>query len=132
MQPEQQGYARREPLHPGLHTFGCESALPDPLDAESSAKTIDGSLPGARSDAVLDEKAGKPQCQKMVRWVDLIGAREGVTAPQRHCEPTGPRACMPSDCHPPRMRGIQYAEAPRLHRWRLWNTGSSAFADDDD
>ena len=39
---------------------------------------------------------------------------------------------VPKDRHPPRMRGIQYAAAFRLHRWRLWNTGSSAFADDDD
>jgi hypothetical protein len=28
-------------------------------------------------------------------------------------------------------RGIQYAAAFRFHRWRLRNTGSSAFADDD-
>ena len=37
----------------------------------------------------------------------------------------------PSDRHPPRMRGIQYAAAYRLYRWRLWNTGSPAFAGDD-
>jgi hypothetical protein len=29
------------------------------------------------------------------------------------------------------MRGIQYAAAYRFHHQRLWNTGSSAFADDD-
>jgi len=34
--------------------------------------------------------------------------------------------------HTPRMRGIQYAAASRFNYWRLWNTGSSAFADDDD
>jgi len=33
---------------------------------------------------------------------------------------------------PPRKRGIQYAAAFLLYHWRLWNTGSSAFADDDD
>ena len=33
--------------------------------------------------------------------------------------------------HPPRRRGTQYAAASRFNRWRLWNTGSSAFADDD-
>jgi hypothetical protein len=33
--------------------------------------------------------------------------------------------------HAPRRRGIQYAAACRLNHWRLWNTGSSAFADDD-
>ena len=76
-QPESQRCARREPLHPGLHTNRCELALPDPSDAESSVKTIDGSLPRARSDAVLDEKAPKPQCQKIVRWADLIDPWEG-------------------------------------------------------
>ena len=30
----------------------------------------------------------------------------------------------------PRMRGIQYAAASRSNHCRLWNTGSSAFADD--
>jgi len=29
------------------------------------------------------------------------------------------------------MRGIQYAAAYRFNHQRLWNTGSSAFADDD-
>src|SRR3979409_1057049 len=29
------------------------------------------------------------------------------------------------------MRGIQYAAAYRFNHWRLWNTGSSACADDD-
>jgi hypothetical protein len=40
-------------------------------EAKSSAKTIDGSLPGGRSEAVLDEKYARPQCQKMVRRGDL-------------------------------------------------------------
>jgi hypothetical protein len=33
--------------------------------------------------------------------------------------------------HTPRKRGIQYAAASRIHRRRLWNTGSPAFAGDD-
>ena len=33
--------------------------------------------------------------------------------------------------HTPRMRGIQYAAAYRFNHWRLWNTGSPAFAGDD-
>jgi len=33
--------------------------------------------------------------------------------------------------HAPRRRGIQYAAAYRFHHCCLWNTGSSAFADDD-
>src|SRR2546429_3875840 len=43
--------------------------------AKSSAKTIDGSLPGRRSGVVLDENYGSPQCQKMVRGTDLVGER---------------------------------------------------------
>jgi hypothetical protein len=39
--------------------------------AESSAKTVDGSLPESRTGVVLDEKYGKPQCQKMVSGTDL-------------------------------------------------------------
>jgi hypothetical protein len=35
-------------------------------------------------------------------------------------------------CHTPRMRGIQYAAAPRFNHGRLWNTGSPAFAGDDE
>ena len=34
--------------------------------------------------------------------------------------------------HATRMRGIQYAPAYRFNRGRLWNTGSPAFAGDDD
>ncbi|UUO50360.1 hypothetical protein DCM78_27695 [Bradyrhizobium sp. WBOS04] len=34
-------------------------------------------------------------------------------------------------CHSPRRRGIQYAAASRIDLWRLWNTGSPAFAGDD-
>ena len=51
---------------------------------KSSAKTIDGSLPGCASRAVLDENYGRPQCQKMVRRGDLMGREVGVrerTAP---------------------------------------------------
>src|SRR3981189_124357 len=33
--------------------------------------------------------------------------------------------------HPPRKRGIQYAAASRFGHERLWNTGSPAFAGDD-
>jgi hypothetical protein len=63
----------------------------------------------------------------------------------RHSEePTDPGACTPhrSSSPPPvlafgepddrLLRGIQYAAASELYRWRLWNTGSSAIADDDD
>ena len=71
-QPESPGDGRRAPLPPELRTFRCESALPDPLEAQSSAKTLDGSLPGRRSAPVLNEKYGPPQCQKLVRWADLV------------------------------------------------------------
>jgi hypothetical protein len=36
----------------------------------------------------------------------------------------------PHYCHAPRRRGIQYAAASRL-KHGLWNTGSPAFAGDD-
>jgi hypothetical protein len=39
-------------------------------------------------------------------------------------------ACPPTAVIPAKA-GIQYAGAYRLNHWRLWNTGSSAFADDD-
>ena len=32
-------------------------------------------MPRRRSAAVLNEKDGPPQCQKLVRWADLIGAK---------------------------------------------------------
>jgi hypothetical protein len=34
-------------------------------------------------------------------------------------------------CHAPRKRGIQYSRGFSVKHCRLWNTGSSAFADDD-
>src|SRR5204862_6029885 len=75
-QPDERGQTWRRPwpLHPELRTFRCESALPDPLDAQISAKTIDGSLPGRRSGPVLDEFCGRPQCQKRGRMDDLMVA----------------------------------------------------------
>ena len=77
-QPESPGDGRRAPLPPELRTFGCESALPDPLEAQSSAKTVDGSLPGRRSVVVLNEKDAPPQCQKLVRWTDLFLPKAGA------------------------------------------------------
>ena len=71
-QPESPGDGRHAPLPPELRTNSCESALPDPLEAQSSAKTVDGSLPERRSAPVLNEKYGPPQCQKLVRWADLV------------------------------------------------------------
>ncbi|QHO71442.1 hypothetical protein ACH79_01220 [Bradyrhizobium sp. CCBAU 051011] len=50
------------------------------VDAQISAKTIDGSLPRRRSGAVLDEKYGRPQCQKMVRMGDLTTGKIGGAA----------------------------------------------------
>jgi hypothetical protein len=37
----------------------------------------------------------------------------------------------PRGRHTPRKRSTQYAAAYRFNHWRLWNTGSPAFADDD-
>src|SRR5207245_11065451 len=55
--------------------------------AKSSAKTIDGSLPGRRSGPVLDEKYGRPQCQKMVRTDDLMGG--GSCSPHERSDMRG-------------------------------------------
>ena len=63
------GTGDNQPFSRELQTFCCESALPDPLEARSSAKTIDGWLPRQRPRAVLDEKYRKPQCQKMVSQI---------------------------------------------------------------
>jgi hypothetical protein len=40
------------------------------MEASSSAKTIDGLLPRAGARALLNDKCGKPQCQKMVKRAD--------------------------------------------------------------
>ncbi len=48
---------------------------------ESSAKTVDGSLPEAASGQVLDEKAVGPQRQKMVRMGDLWVSPSSASSP---------------------------------------------------
>jgi hypothetical protein len=44
------------------------------LDAKSCGKTVDGSLPGPRTLAVLDEIWVHSQCQKMASRVDVLSA----------------------------------------------------------
>src|SRR3954470_5379956 len=73
MQPESRGL-RPSPPHPKSPNFRCESALPNPRTPESSAKTLDGSLPAARVGPFLDEKRQWPQCQKMVSRGDVLEA----------------------------------------------------------
>src|SRR5215207_7221990 len=68
-------------------------------------------------------------------------AFEAAAPPSRHCDSRrmgGAKRYHPSydNCeivarHAPRRRGIQYAAAYRFNHWRLWNTGSPAFAGDD-
>jgi hypothetical protein len=69
-----------------------------------------------------------PYCRALSRWrIDIF--RGGMSAVERRptvCERRSTRSR-----HTPRRRGIQYAAAFRFHHQRLWNTGSSAFADDD-
>ena len=72
MQQQAREDERPAPPLPELRTFRRKSALPDPETAQFSAKTVDGSLSGRAQSLVLDEKATKPQCQKMVRSGDLI------------------------------------------------------------
>src|SRR5438045_9453791 len=52
----------------------------------------------------------------------VIASASEAVCPGRHT-----RHCR----HHPRKRVIQYAAAFRFHHHFLWNTGSSAFADDD-
>ncbi|MEH2550697.1 hypothetical protein V1283_007342 [Bradyrhizobium sp. AZCC 2262] len=63
---------------------------------------------------------GALSCAEWLAWGLLIGS--ALVVPE-----------MPT--HTPIViaakAGIQYAAAHRSDRWRLWNTGSSAFADDD-
>src|SRR5437870_5713612 len=57
---------------PRTPNFSLRISIARPFGTRSSAKTVDGLLPSPRSKAVLDEKALKPQCQKMVRWAVLV------------------------------------------------------------
>ena len=99
--------------------------------AESSAKTIDGSLPERRAGAVLDEKCGGPQCQKMVRMGDLIAgpaapakisSRGRMGRAQRNPSLASPglgwwvsrRSTHPTACRIPRFRGARRSMT-RLH-----------------
>src|SRR5438876_5195833 len=56
---------------PGTPSFSLRISIARPFGTGSSAKTVDGLLPNPRSEAVLDEKCLKPQCQKIVRWAVL-------------------------------------------------------------
>jgi hypothetical protein len=60
----------------------------------------------------------------------LLGGSE-VDATLGHVMPRE-GSCMSYSCHRPRKRAIQYAAASRLKPRRLWNTGSPAFAGDDE
>ena len=57
---------------PNSQLFAANQHCQTLEEAESSGKTVDGSLPERRFRAVLDEKCGEPQCQKMVRGIDLM------------------------------------------------------------
>ena len=65
----------------------------------------------------------------MVPVVVGMVVRHGKTL---HYNITGVHALAGPRRRPPRRRGTQYAAASRFNHGRLWNTGSSAFADDDD
>jgi hypothetical protein len=47
------------------------------------------------------------------------------------CRENADSYCLTSSTVMPAKAGIQYPVASRLERYPLWNTGSSAFADDD-
>ena len=62
---------RRRPLN--SNHFAANQHCQTLESRKSSAKTIDGSLPGRHSEAVLDEKGVMLQWQKMVRKADILG-----------------------------------------------------------
>ena len=47
------------------------------------------------------------------------------------CDASNPEISPHNNRRTPRRRGTQYAAPHRPYRWRLWNTGSPAFAGDD-
>ena len=65
------GSFRRSTPNPVL--FAANQHCQTLWTTKSSAKTIDGSLPGRRSGAVLDEFCGRLQWGKRVRNGDLMG-----------------------------------------------------------
>jgi hypothetical protein len=79
--------------------------------AESSAKTIDGSLPERRTGVVLDEKCGQPQCQKMVRRGDLIGRSILLSSPAKAGDPVFQRPVL-------EPRGRSVLDTPLSRRFR--------------
>ena len=56
----------------------------------------------------------------------------GASAPTHHCERKRSNPSCNIRSSSPAKAGIQYAAASRPYRWRLWNTGSPAFAGDDE
>jgi hypothetical protein len=58
--------------NPNSELFAANQHCQTLEKSESSAKTVDGSLPERRFMAVLDEKYGQPQCQKKGRRGDLF------------------------------------------------------------
>jgi hypothetical protein len=104
------------------------------LSPKSSAKTVDGWLPGGPVASFLDEKWQQLQRQKMVRGADLVGARdrlsrvldalqrENAAAQSRGTESDGWRARSQ-----PSLRGALATKQSRLPpRMDLWI--ASAFA----
>jgi hypothetical protein len=60
-QPESRQDGRQRPLSRKLQHFRCESALPNPLELESSAKSLNDLLPKDVPALFLDDKDGRPQ-----------------------------------------------------------------------
>jgi hypothetical protein len=67
--------------------------------------------------------------ERIARVRPMTGSATKQSKKSRHTPPPGLASGEPDDRL---QRGIHYAAAFRFDHRRLWNTGSSAFADDDD
>ena len=83
-----------------------------------------GGVQGRHDGILQGEHLCDPQCRAIGARGSGVGRLRPVSLRRQ--------ASKPQVRHPPRMRGIQYAAASRFNHSGLWNTGSSAFADDDD
>jgi hypothetical protein len=107
-------------------------------EREVNRKTIAQGRPDASAEPVCScahffvhfahETAGAARTRLSLR--PLLSGGSETDANLGHLMPRE-RGRTSSHRHRPRRRAIQYAAASQLRHGRLWHTGSSAFADDD-
>src|ERR1700744_1352652 len=102
-QPESRQDGRRQSLSRKLQHSRCESALPDPLELKSSAKSLNDLLPEDVPNTFLNDNDRRLQRQ--------IIRSDKLTYTRPSCPPPG-LACWRARRQAP--AGIQYATAFRL------------------